>query len=129
MTERLRSAIENSALKSLADEFTRSLEHSMLSRSGSRLLEISKSSGIYRWLTAEPEPEVIVIDLRETYTLGPFLAVLDALTPQVVRLWRHSVLASVVRAIEGTLSGSATARLAARLLEPPDPPEDSERRE
>jgi len=34
-------------------------------------------SFLYRWLTTEPDPEVIVIDLRETYTVGPFVAVLD----------------------------------------------------
>jgi len=34
-------------------------------------------SFVYRWLTAEPDPEVIVIDLRETYTVGPVVAVLD----------------------------------------------------
>ena len=33
----------------------------------------------HRWLTAEPDPEVIVIDLRETKALGPLLGVLDRL--------------------------------------------------
>jgi len=33
----------------------------------------------YRWLTAEPDPEVIVIDLRETWTVGPVIAVVDRL--------------------------------------------------
>ena len=36
-----------------------------------------RQSALYRWLTAEPDPEVIVIDLRETWTVGPFLRVLD----------------------------------------------------
>jgi len=36
-------------------------------------------SFIYRWLTAEPDPEVIVIDLRETWTVGPIIAVVDRL--------------------------------------------------
>lgn len=36
-------------------------------------------SFIYRWLTAEPDPEVIVIDLRETWTVGPVIAVVDRL--------------------------------------------------
>jgi hypothetical protein len=129
MKERLRSAIENSALKSLSDKFTRCFEHSTLSRSGSRVLEITETSWIYRWLTAEPEPEVVVIDLRETYTVGPFLAVLDTVTPHIARPWRNSTLASVVRAIEGALSGSKAAKLAAMLLEPPEPPENREQRE
>lgn len=36
-----------------------------------------RSSWLYRWLTAEPEPDVIVIDLRETVTVGPALVALD----------------------------------------------------
>ncbi len=37
----------------------------------------TRESFFYRWLTAEPEPEVIVIDLRETYTAGPVIGTLD----------------------------------------------------
>ncbi|SDJ69991.1 hypothetical protein SAMN05216226_107188 [Halovenus aranensis] len=36
-----------------------------------------KSSWLYRWLTAEPDPDVVVIDLRETLTVGPWLRVLQ----------------------------------------------------
>ena len=38
-----------------------------------------RSSFIYRWLTAEPDPDVIVIDLRETWTVGPIIALVDRL--------------------------------------------------
>lgn len=37
----------------------------------------TRGSALYRWLTAEPEPEVIVIDLRETATVRPFLFAID----------------------------------------------------
>ena len=37
-----------------------------------------KTSSGYRWLTAEPEPDVIVIDLRDTLSVGPLIASLDA---------------------------------------------------
>lgn len=36
-----------------------------------------RHSALYQWLTAEPDPEVIVIDLRETWTVGPVLRVID----------------------------------------------------
>ncbi|OYR48488.1 hypothetical protein DJ73_19280 [Halorubrum sp. Ea1] len=36
-----------------------------------------RHSALYQWLTAEPDPEVIVIDLRETWTVGPFVRLLD----------------------------------------------------
>ena len=49
-----------------------------------------RHSLLYRWLTKEPDPEVVVIDLRETYTVGPVIAVLDWL----VRVGAHSRLVS-----------------------------------
>jgi len=36
-----------------------------------------RNSALYQWLTAEPDPEVIVIDLRETWTVGPFIRILN----------------------------------------------------
>jgi len=41
------------------------------------------SSWLYRWLTKEPEPEVIVIDLRDTWSVGPFLVRLEELIKEV----------------------------------------------
>ena len=35
------------------------------------------TSWLYRWLTDEPDPAVVVIDLRETLALGPLLARLE----------------------------------------------------
>lgn len=127
--QRLQSAVENSALKSLSDAFTRSFERSALSRMCARLLKIARGSRIYRWLTTEPEPAAIVIDLRKTHTVGPLLAVLDACTPQATRFWENSSLASVARAIENTVSGSNAVRLAAKLLEAPEPPANGDQRE
>lgn len=49
----------------------------------------ARESFLYRWLTKEPDPEVIVIDLRETVTVGPIIALLDhgieAFTPSIRR--------------------------------------------
>lgn len=35
-------------------------------------------SRLYQWLTAEPDPDVIVIDLRDTWTAGPILTSLQS---------------------------------------------------
>ena len=53
-----------------------------------------EGSWLYRWLTAEPEPEVIVIDLRETRLVGPVLAVLDWLIAGLTAKGAHSLLAA-----------------------------------
>ena len=39
----------------------------------------AKTSWLYRWLTAEPTPEVIVIDLRDTLAIAPVIHTLDRL--------------------------------------------------
>jgi len=53
-----------------------------LSAATERLSSVIRASYLYRWLTAEPDPDVIVIDLRETWTVGPVIAILDWLFAQ-----------------------------------------------
>lgn len=48
-----------------------------VSRLGSRITAVIRESALFQWLTAEPEPDVIVIDLRETWTVGPIIGLLD----------------------------------------------------
>lgn len=57
------------------------------------------NSFVFRWLTAEPEPDVVVVDLRETWTVGPFIALLDWLVPHGLRMWHGS---TSKRAVERT---------------------------
>ena len=49
-----------------------------------------QNSWIYRWLTAEPDPDVVVIDLRETMIVGPILRLLDWLLGPLVANWGQS---------------------------------------
>jgi hypothetical protein len=74
-------ARENSTLVSAARELGGklgvALERSRLTGAGETLGRWVRGSYLYRWLTAEPDPDVIVIDLRETYTVGPVIAGLD----------------------------------------------------
>jgi hypothetical protein len=56
-------------------------------------------SFIYRWLTAEPEPEVIVIDLRETWTVGPVIELIDRLLEELTQSAQTSTLISGVHDI------------------------------
>ncbi|MFB6222875.1 MAG: hypothetical protein ABEH86_04270, partial [Haloarcula sp.] len=65
----------------------------------SRVTTLIKESYCYRWLTKEPDPEVIVIDLRETHTVGPFIALLDRIIPAIERAWQHSRGGSVVQSV------------------------------
>ena len=65
---------------------------------GERVASAVRASWLYRWLTAEPDPEVIVIDLRETWTVGPFLRILDWLVGFLVGAMGGSILVTAVEA-------------------------------
>jgi hypothetical protein len=72
-------------------------------RQGSRPVRAAQWSGdvvrdsyLVRWLTAEPEPDVVVIDLRETWTIGPVIAVIDWLVPHGLRMWQGSTAKRVL---------------------------------
>ncbi|GAB3669372.1 hypothetical protein [Halopiger thermotolerans] len=82
--QRLRTGIERSRLASMARTLGRYVRHSWL----------------YRWLTAEPEPEVIVIDLRETYTVGPFIRLLDRILEHFTRATASSRAVELASRVE-----------------------------
>ena len=70
------------------------------------------SSWLYGWLTAEPEPEVIVIDLRETRIVGAVLGVID----RVVTRLTHDLLPALPSATATRVSYWLRNRAAARPL-------------
>ena len=104
-----------------------------LDQAGAVLGRTLRSSRLYAWLTAEPDPEVIVIDLRETYTVGPIIGVLDRLAPVVERIWRGSYAHTAIEKLRASskrawLVDSKTVRLLRAALEPPEPPEQNRRK-
>lgn len=87
-----------------------------------------RASYLYRWLTAEPDPDVVVIDLRETYAVGPVIALLDRLAAPFGRLYRASTLQRLVERagrVAGALADTRVGRALGRALAPPEPPDRS----
>jgi hypothetical protein len=82
---------------------------------------------VWRWLTAEPDPDVIVIDLRETLTVGPVIAVLDWLVVRLARLYRGSAfergLGWLAARLRWLADRTGLAALASKLFSVPEPPE------
>jgi hypothetical protein len=127
---RLRAAIEDSRLGAVSEWLSGA--DASADDGGSRFAALLTESWLYRWLTTEPEPAVIVIDLRETRTVGPVLALLDRLLEWATPYWRQSRLHDGVIALERAgerVAATRAGQLLARLLVPPDPPTDDERRE
>ena len=118
---RFEAAIEGSAAASAARRVRASLARWA---GGSRLV---------RWFLAEPDPEVVVIDLRETYTVGPLLrataGVLEWATAATERTGVSSTAAAVAGRIEARpLRAAGTAivltalvGIAAAVLAGPEP--------
>lgn len=77
----LDGALEGSAVvrcyESLTERAETLLEASGLSAVAATAGRFVRASYCYRWLTTEPDPDVIVIDLRETYTVGPVIRLLE----------------------------------------------------
>jgi len=66
------------------------VKDSWLGRSARYLIIATRESYFYRWLTTEPEPKVIVIDLRETETVGPIIHVVGWLIELLESIWEGS---------------------------------------
>lgn len=75
----------------------RAVQSSRLGRLGRWLADAVRHSYLYRWLTAEPDPDVIVIDLRETWTVGPFIRLLDATIDRLAPAVKDSRVAGAVQ--------------------------------
>ena len=68
-----------------------------------RVARWTRQSFLYRWLTAEPDPEVVVIDLRETYTVGPIVAALDRIVTALAGTWQTAGAGSLARTAHDAL--------------------------
>lgn len=86
------------------------------------LQDTTTQSYCYRWLTAEPDPDVIVIDLRETWTVGPLLKLMTTAVAWVLPLWRSSACRRAVRkfqTIENYFTNSHTGTVLTKVFTPP----------
>ncbi|WP_135820700.1 hypothetical protein [Halostella litorea] len=120
--DRLRAGYHGSAIRSAAAALSRGGR--AVTRTAGRWI---RGSWLFQWLTAEPDPEVIVIDLRETYTVGPFVRILDRIVPVVGAVVRGSitwrVASGVGRSVERRAASSPVLRRIGAALAPPEPPD------
>jgi hypothetical protein len=128
-SSRLGAALRNSRLRRVRDWLTRA-ESGAEDAAPGRVGTAIRSSWLYRWLTADPDPDVIVIDLRETRTVGPVIELLDRTIELATPYWRASRLhdGAVALARAGDrLAETRVGRVLARVFVPPEPAENDER--
>lgn len=116
----IRAAIETSRMRAVARSLTRTfeaaLQGSAVARAGVTVNHWIQASFLFRWLTAEPDPEVIVIDLRETRTVGPILMILDRLVTGSARRWRGSTAEQAAAAVRARVGRQPVRVVSAVLL-------------
>ena len=116
-TARVRRAVENWVARASEGSVLLAAADSFVTRGETAV----RNSVCYRWLTAEPDPTVVVIDLRETRTMGPVVRLFERVIEPVERVWAGLRLTSVTADIVAVLSHSRTNQVLAALLEPPEP--------
>ncbi|MFC7213484.1 hypothetical protein ACFQO4_05230 [Saliphagus sp. GCM10025334] len=110
------SSVAASHGRAIQRSVTRAGRSSRLVGAATVLARYVTSSAVYRWFTAEPEPEVIVIDLRETRTVGPIFAILDRVIAFVTASLTTSRVARTGRSIADRVSARPIRVLGVCLL-------------
>lgn len=134
INDRLTSAVHHSALARGWRHTRRSIAtaayHSALGRGSRTLVRWIHHTYLYRWFTAEPEPDIIVIDLRETYTIGPILRLIDCAIAGVANRYRGSIVQRGVNTLSrpivvgiGLIASTRVGRWFRSVLEPPKAPD------
>jgi hypothetical protein len=121
---RLETIVQRSQLVSALTQTSESTVVFIFCRSSQWIADATTHSFLHRWLK-KPEPETIVIDLRETRTVGPFITLFDAFITWMVSLWRESQLAQLTGSIVSIgedLAETQYGQLLVQLLEPHEPP-------
>ncbi|USZ71508.1 hypothetical protein [Natronosalvus halobius] len=116
VTRATETSVVASRARAIQGVFTRAGRSARVVAAATVSAGYATSSGIYRWLTAEPDPEVIVIDLRETRTVGPVFVVLDRVIVLATAGLPTSSVASSVRSTTNRFSARPIRILSLCLL-------------
>ncbi len=98
-----RAAADDARSTEAIRQLDRWSKRSSLSRIMASTAGWMRASFCYRWLTAEPEPEAIVVDLRETVTVAPLIAALDRTVSAVGPGLETATVADVAEALAAAI--------------------------
>lgn len=93
----LRGSSAAGAIRRLEADLEAASRDSTFTRLVAAAKEYTHKAWLYHWFTTEPDPDVVVIDLRQTWSVGPTLAVLDRVVDAIGPSLKD---ATVVRAVE-----------------------------
>jgi hypothetical protein len=88
---------------------------------------MAQDSFLFQWLTKEPEPDIVIIDLHETRTVGPIIRILKWAVERIQPYWQGAGLnrgyERLVK-IGEQASKTRVGIMIGRLLAPPDLQQD-----
>ena len=128
--DRVSRVVHGSILGKILNSLEESYAVSGVIAAVTNLSGIARQSALFQWLTKEPDPEVIVIDLRETRTVGPVIRLLDWAIERLRPYWEETALKRGLEMLVALGEQAAETRVGTvlvRLLTPPEPPEDNSR--
>ena len=86
-----------------------------------------RHSQLFRWFTTDPDSDIVAIDLRTTWTIGPILRAIDDPGERLQTYWARSVLKDVLtnsgRILERSARNSVVVDSLSTALKPPEPRE------
>jgi len=128
--DRAKRVVRASALGQILASFGESQVISGTAAARNTISRIARHSALLRWLTSEPDPEMIVIDLRETRTVGPVIQLLDWGITCIQPYWEGTVFKRGIDGVVALSERTADTRVGmmlGRLFTPPEPPDDETR--
>ena len=118
--ERLRAALTTATtarrFRSVSERVVTAFSKSRLAATGRAGERIARASWLYRWLTTEPDPEVVVIDLRETYVVGPILGMLDRLFSVIASGWSQARSGTLLEQVHETIEARPVRTVSLAVL-------------
>jgi len=116
---RIETVLRASIAGTLADSVSGSRIVAGLRDTTARLAPLVGRSDLFRWLRDEPEAEAVVIDLRETRTIGSAIVLVEWTIAHVEPHWRRSAVNRAVgrarslgrRAVETRIGQSVVSLL------------------
>jgi hypothetical protein len=123
VTKILQRAIYSSFVWDVLNSLDKDRIISTVQTTTTQLTYAVEKSFLYRWLTTDSEPNVIVINLGETWTLGPVLDLLSHLINKCRPYWHESFFGTVLGEISTIIRNTGKTRIGqflSRVLLPPE---------
>jgi hypothetical protein len=123
MTKMLQRAMHSSFVRDVLNSLDKDRIVSTIQTTSTQLTHAVEKSFLYRWLTTDSEPNVIIIDLQETWTLGPVLGLLNHLMDKCRPYWRESFLETALAGVSTIIKNTGETRIGqflSRVLLPPE---------